>query len=162
LARSGTIILVITANCLFFLASQASAASCRNFAREAQAAFAKEVALLRGFEREAADRLKGLDSRPFSFMRDEARKATAVIADADRLKDEEALEKCRNATKPVRKICAGSAQMLVDILEKHVLLEKGPASAAPDYDKPQYATAMAECETLLGLKPLVTRIRGTE
>ena len=130
--------------------------SCRNFAREAQAAFAREVNQLRQYEREAADRLKGLDSRPFRFMRDEAIKATAVIADADKLKGEAALEKCPNATKPIRKICAGSAQLLVAILDKHV------ASATPEYDKPQYATAMAECETLLGLQPLTTRIRGNE
>jgi ABC-type transporter Mla subunit MlaD len=138
------------------LAFDASAVSCRNFAREAQAAFAKEVNQLRQYEREAADRLKGFDSRPFRFMRDEAIKATAIIADADKLKDEESLENCRNATKPIRKICVGSAQLLVAILDKHV------ATATPDYDKPQYAAAMAECETLLGLKPLATRIRGNE
>jgi len=140
---------------MILLVSDASAVSCRNFVREAQA-FAKEVSQLRQFEREAADRLKGLDSRPFRFMRDEAVKVTAVIADADKLKDEESLARCANATKPIRKICAGSAQLLVAILDKHV------ASAAPDYDKPQYASAMAECETLLGLKPLTTRIRGNE
>jgi len=124
--------------------------------REAQAAFAKEVILLRRYELEAADRLKGLDSRPFAFLRDEAKKATAVIADLDKLKAEEALERCPNPTQSIRKICAGSAQLLVAIIEKHV------ASTAPDYDKPQYASAMAECETLLGLKPLATRIRATE
>ena len=124
--------------------------------REAQAAFAKEVNQLRQYEREAADRLKGLDSRPFRHMRDEAKKALAVIADADKLKDEGALEKCPNATQPIRKICAGSAQLLVDILDKHV------ASAKPDYDAPQYASAMAQCESLLGLQPLATRIRRNE
>jgi hypothetical protein len=142
--------------CTVLLAPNASAASCRDFVREAQIAFAKEVILLRRYELEAADRLKGLDSRPFGFMRDEAKKAAALIADPDRLKDEATLERCPNATKPIRKICAGSAQLLVDILEKHV------ASAKPDYDKPQYAGAMAECETLLGLKPLETRIRASE
>jgi hypothetical protein len=141
--------------CLALLVSDASAASCQNFAREAQVAFAKEVILLRRHELEAADRLKGLDSRPFSHMRDEARKATATIADPEKLKGEEALH-CPTAVKPIRKICATSAQLLLDILEKHV------ASATPDYDKAQYASAMAECETLLGLKPLTTRIRGTE
>jgi hypothetical protein len=151
-----TILLAISISCGSTLACGASAPSCRNFAREAQAAFAKEVMALRQFEREAADRLKGLDSRPFRFMRDEAVKATAVIADADRLKDEALLEKCANATRPIRRICAGSAQLLVAILDKHV------ANAAPDYDKPQYAAAMAECETLLGLKPLTSRIRGNE
>ena len=147
--------LAISIVCWLLLVSDASAVSCRNFAREAQAAFAKEVNQLRQYEREAADRLKGLDSRPYRFMRDEAAKALAVIADAAALKDEEAL-RCPTAIKPIRKICAGSAQLLVDILDKHV------ASATPDYDKPQYASAMAECETLLGLKPLTTRIRGNE
>jgi hypothetical protein len=141
--------------CFVSLASDASPLSCRNFVREAQAAFAKEVIQLRRYELEAADRLKGLDSRPYRFMRDEATKALAVIADTERLKDEEAL-RCPTAVKPIRKICAGSAQLLVTILDKHV------ASATPDYDKPQYASAMAECEGLLGLKPLTTRIRGNE
>ena len=134
----------------------ASAASCRNFVREAQVAFAREVILLRRYELEAADRLKGLDSRPFAYMRDEAKKVAATIADESKLKDEETLARCPIPTKPIRKICAGSAQMLVDILEKHV------ASATPDYDKPQYAAAMAECEALMGLKPLATRIRANE
>jgi hypothetical protein len=138
------------------MAPVASAASCRDYVREAQVAFAKEVILLRRYELEAADRLKGLDSRPFSFMRDEAKKAAASIADPAKLKAEEALERCARPTKPIRKICAGSAQLLVDILEKHVASEK------PDYDKPQYATAMAACETLIRLKPLETRLRGKE
>lgn len=152
--RSTTFIFSTT--CFALLAADANAASCRDFVREAQVAFAREVILLRRYELEAADRLKGLDSRPFAYMRDEAKKAAATIADAGKLKDEEALARCTNPTKPIRKICTGSAQMLVEILEKHV------ASAAPDYDKPRYATAMAECETLMGLKPLATRIRANE
>lgn len=150
------ITLILSTACFAFLVAEASAASCKNFVREAQAAFAKDVVLLRRYEQEAADRLKGLDSRPFAYMRDEAKKTATIIADESKLKDEEALARCATPTKPIRKICAGSAQMLVDILEKHV------ASATPDYDKPQYATAMAECETLMGLKPLATRIRANE
>jgi hypothetical protein len=46
--------------------------------------------------------------------------------------------------------------LLVEVLEKHV------ASTRPDYDKPQLATAIAECEKLMDLKPLRTVIRGTE
>jgi hypothetical protein len=154
--RLRTILVVGSAACTIIFVSRANAASCQDYVRAAQKAFAKEVILLRRYELEAADRLKGLDSRPFSFMRDEARKAAATIADPARLKDEEALERCPTPVKPIRKICAGSAQLLVDILEKHVASEK------PDYDKPQYATAMAECETLIRLKPLETRIRGNE
>jgi len=36
------------------------------------------------------------------------------------------------------------------------------ATTRPDYDKPQYAAAIAECEKLMDLKPLKTVIRGTE
>jgi len=72
------------------------------------------------------------------------------------LADEEDLKRCRNATTPIRAICAGSAQLLVDVLEKHV------TSPKPDYDKPQYAEAIIECEKLMGLKPLKSVIRGTE
>lgn len=149
------IVFAISISCGSSLAFEASALSCRNFVREAQTAFAKEVIQLRRYELEAADRLKGLDSRPYRFMHEEATKALAVVADAAALKDEEAL-RCPTAIRPIRKICAGSAQLLVDVLAKHV------ASAAPQYDKPQYASAMAECETLLGLKPLTTRIRGND
>ena len=108
-------------------AQSASAASCRNFVHEAQVSIGTPVILLRRYELEAADRLKGLDTRPFEYMRDEARKATSVIADPDRLKDEETLHRCRNATRPIRKICAGAAQALVDILDRHV------ANPKPDY-----------------------------
>jgi len=155
-ARLQTFAVAAAAVCMMFLSPRANAASCRDYTREAQKAFAKEVVLLRRYEMEAADRLKGLDSRPFGFMRDEAKKAHATIADPAKLKDEEALERCRTPTKAIRKICAGSAQLLLDILEKHVASEKA------DYDKSQYASAMAECETLLGLKPLATRLRGNE
>ncbi len=72
------------------------------------------------------------------------------------LKDEEELARCRNRTTPIRKICAGAAQLLVDILDKHVV------GAKPDYDKPQYAQAMAACEKQMDLKPLKSAIRGTD
>jgi hypothetical protein len=134
----------------------ASAQSCRWFGREAQAAIGKPVALLQRLEHEASDRLKGLDSRPFEFLRDEARKTTAIVADPAALKLEEGLARCRNATQPIRKLCAGAAQLLVDILDKHV------AGPKPDYDKPQYAAAIAECEKLMDLKPLKSAIRGTD
>ena len=80
----------------------------------------------------------------------------AIIADPVALADEEDLKRCRNPTTPIRAICAGSAQLLVDVLEKHL------ATTRPDYDKPQYAAAIAECEKLMDLKPLKTVIRGTE
>jgi hypothetical protein len=137
------------------LASDAKAADCRWFGRDAQKAIKSHVAALQRLEFEASDRIKGLDSRPFDFLRGEARKTTAIIADPVALKDEEELERCRNRTTPIRKICAAAAQALLEILDKHVANEK------PDYDKPQYAAAMANCETLMDLKPLQSAIRGT-
>jgi hypothetical protein len=142
--------------CYCFLIQNASAASCRWFARDAQAAIGTHVAALQRIEHEASDRLKGLDSRPFDFLLGEARKTTAIIADPAALKDEEELARCRNATRPIRKICAGAAQALVDILDKHV------ASAKPEYDKPPYAATMAACEQAMGSKPLKSLIRGND
>jgi hypothetical protein len=130
--------------------------SCRWFAREVKAAIGNHVAALRRYEQEAADRLKGLDSRPFDFLLGEARRTTAIIAEPAALKDEEDLARCRNATKPIRKICADAAQRLVDILERHV------ATAQPDYDRAQYGTLIGNCEKLIELKPVKSAIRGTE
>ena len=148
--------LVVAVSCCFFMIQDANAASCRWFARDAQAAIGPHVAALQRIEHEASDRLKGLDSRPFDFLLGEARKRTAIIADPAALKDEEDLERCRNATRPIRKICAGAAQALVDILDKHV------ASAKPEYDKPPYAATMAACEQAMGSKPLKSLIRGND
>jgi hypothetical protein len=100
--------------------------------------------------------LKGLDSRPFETLRDEARKTAAIIGSAKALADEEDLKRCRNDTRPIRKICADAAQKLVEALAKHV------AAPKPDYDKAAYADAMAECEKLMELKPLTSAIRGNE
>jgi hypothetical protein len=144
-----------TIYCTIFLASDASAADCKWFGRDAQKAIKGHVAALQRLEFEASDRLKGLDSRPFDFLRGEARRATTIIADPVALKDEEALERCRNRTSPIRKICAAAAQALLDILDKHVASEK------PDYDKSQYAAAMANCEKLMDLKPIQSAIRGS-
>ena len=148
--------IVIAICCHCFLIQNVSAASCRWFARDAQAAIGTHVAALQRIEHEASDRLKGLDSRPFDFLLGEARKTTAIIADPAALKDEEELARCRNATRPIRKICAGAAQALVDILDKHV------ASAKPEYDKPPYAATMAACEQAMGSKPLKSLIRGND
>jgi hypothetical protein len=121
-----------------------------------KAAIGSHVVALQRTEQEAADRLKGLDSRPHDFLLGEARKTTAIIADAAALKDEEDLARCRNATRPIRKLCAEAAQRLVEILDRYV------ATAKPDYDRAQYGSLMGECEKLMELKPLKSAIRGTE
>ena len=148
--------LLLSVLCLAYLNQNANAASCRWFGKEAQSAVQHHVAALQRHEHEASDRLKGLDSRPFEFLRDEAKKITAIIGEPKALADEEDLKRCRNATQPIRQICADAAQLFVEIIEKHV------ADSKPDYDKPRYATAMAECEKLMDLKPLKSAIRGAD
>ena len=147
---------VLAAACCLFLSQDANAASCRHFARDARAAIGVQVASLQRLEHEASDRLKGLDSRPFDFLAGEARKLAASIADPALLKDEEGLQRCRNRTWPVRKICADAAQMLVEVLDKHV------ASRTPDYDKAQYAAAMQACEQQMARPPLKSSLRGND
>ena len=148
--------LALSAVCWFFLTQWASAADCRWFGRDAQKAIKTHVAALQRLEHEASDRLKGLDTRPFPILADEAKKIATVIADPVALEDEKGLERCRNATKPIRRICADAAQAFVSILDKHRTAEKA------EYDKPQYATAIEACEKLMDLKPLKSAIRGTD
>jgi hypothetical protein len=150
------IVSVVTMACCSLFALEARAASCPNFVRDAKQAIGKPVAALLRLEHEMSDRIKGLDSRPFEYLRDEVKKTADVISDPAALKREEEATECRNATRPIRKICADATALLVAIIEKHV------AAAKPDYDKPQYAAAIAECEKLLGLKPLKTLIRGND
>jgi hypothetical protein len=146
--------LALSALCWGFLMPSANAADCRWFGRNAQTAIKTHVAALQRFEFEASDRLKGLDTRPFKVLADEARKTTAIVVDPAAIKDEEDLKRCRNATWPIRKICADAAQALVAVLDKHVASEK------PEYDKTAYGTAMEACEKHMDLKPLKSLIRG--
>jgi hypothetical protein len=152
----GKKIVFFTIGCGIFLVSETNAQDCRNFRKTARVAIGSHVAALQRLEHEASDRVKGLDSRPFEFLRDEARRLTAIVADPETLRREEELEKCRNRTVPIRNLCAGAARQLVAILEQHV------AGPKPEYDKPQYAAAMTACETLMDLKPLKSGIRGTD
>ena len=133
-----------------------NAQSCRGFLEAARGAIGRHVEAMRRYEHEASDRLKGLDSRPFDFLLGEARKTSEVIANPAALKLEENLKSCRNWTAPVRQICAGAAQALVEVLEKYV------ADPKADYDRPGFAKAVAECERLMDLKPLKSAIRGTD
>jgi hypothetical protein len=155
LSRGTKNVVLITA-CWVLLAQDGNAQDCKGLVKSARAGIGQHVEAMRRYEHEASDRLKGLDSRPFEFLLAEARKTAAVIADPAALELEKSLERCRNGTAPVRKICAGAAQALVDVLEKHV------ADPKPDYDRPGFAGAVAACERLMDLKPLASAIRGTE
>lgn len=148
--------LVLSASCLVFLTFYATAQSCRNFGSKACAAIGSHVAALQRTEHEASDRLRGLDSRPFDHSCRRSAQGDGDLANPAALKLEEQLKRCRNWTTPIRKICAGAAQMLADVLEKHV------ANVKPNYDRPQYVAAMEACEKPMGLKPPKSAIRGNE
>jgi hypothetical protein len=146
--------LALSVLCWGFLIPSAKAADCRWFGRNAQTAIKTHVAALQRIEFEASDRLKGLDTRPFPILRDEAKKTTAIVADPAAIEDEKGLERCRNRTWPIRKTCADAAQALAEILDKHVAAEKA------EYDRSAYAALMEACEKHMDLKPLKSLIRG--
>jgi hypothetical protein len=134
-------------------AYEAQAASCRNYGAEVRAAIKGHVETLRNLEREAVDRLAGLDSRPFDYLLGEARRVTALINDPSALALEKDLERCRNWVPRIRGQCGGTAQAFVDILTD-IAAPKAVLSPKPDY-----ASAMAHCERAMGLVPLKTRLR---
>lgn len=132
------------------------AASCRWYGKEIQASIKKHVEALRRIEHEAADRIVGLDTRPYDFLLKEARAATDLIADKFGLEEEDALKRCRNYIAPVRSTCAGAAQTLV------ALIEEQAAGAATKVTKEKYAQAMPQCERWMGLTPLKTAFRSID
>src|SRR5262249_20284425 len=138
------------------LAVDVEAASCGSYPQEIRAAIKKHVETLRALEREAADRLKGLDTRPFDYLAQQARAATDLIADKNGLKDEEQLSQCPGAIAPVRRICAQAARALLESLEQQG--KSGASKAA----KQTYAEAMPQCERGMGLAPLTTVLRSAD
>ena len=134
----------------------AAAPSCRGYPQEIRASIKKHVEALRAVEHEAADRLKGLDTRPFEYLADRARVASDVIADKNALAVEERLGQCPNPIAPVRRLCAAAAQALVELLEQQ---GAGPGVKA---SKQVYAEAMPQCERWMELAPLNTVFRSTD
>jgi hypothetical protein len=111
------------------------------------------VETLRRLEREAADRLVGLDTRPFEWLLEQARAQHAHLADVFMLKLEEEMRRCRNFIRPVRHECAGASEALVRVIEELV------AGAAGDETKMGYGVAMPRCERAVGFVPLTTTLR---
>ena len=67
------------------LATPAAAAGCRDYGQTVVAALKPSVEALRKIEREAADRMVGLDTRPYDYLVGQARAALAVIANWSRV-----------------------------------------------------------------------------
>jgi multidrug resistance efflux pump len=113
-----------------------------------------QVELLRRFEREAADRLVGLDTRPYEWLLAQARAAEAVIAvPAQLAAEQDALARCGNRIRTVRRDCAMAAGTLVRVLDELVMGE------ATSEAKVAYAQAMPLCERSAGLTPINTTLR---
>ena len=130
--------------------------SCRGYPESAKRLIKSRVEALRLVEREAADRLRGLDTRTFTYLAAEARKAADLIGDAQALKDEDRLNQCRNAVPPVRHICRNAALSLASVLDEQ------EAGAATKDTRQAFADAMPRCERLMGLPPLNTAWRSID
>jgi hypothetical protein len=125
----------------------AEAAPCRNYPAVAARAIKARVEALRLVEREAADRLIGLDTRPFPFLSGQARAVADAIGEAGALQDEDGLDRCPEAVPHVRRVCATAARALAGAIEEQA------AGAAGTISKQIYAQAMAICEGFIGLGP---------
>jgi hypothetical protein len=133
-----------------------SDSSCRRHHPPAVLAEIKtRVEAMRRIEREAADRLTGLDTRPYQWLLDQARAAEAAIAvPALVAAEEEALKRCRISIKPLRRDCAIGAAALVRVIGELV------AGDATNEAKMALAQTMPPCERVAGLKPLDTALRA--
>jgi hypothetical protein len=131
-------------------------ASCRGYPESVRSAIKVQIEALRMLEREAADRLLGLDTRTFPFLAAEVRKTVDAIADGRTLKLEDELRRCRNWVQPVGRICRNAADALA------ILLDAQEARAATRELKQAYAASIERCERLVRLAPLKTTIRTSD
>ena len=147
------------------------AASCRGYPQGVRAAIKKQVEALRSLEREAADRLKGFDTRPFGYLLDRARAAAGVIGDKDALAAEAGLSRCPQPIFPLRQVCTEAAHALVSLIEQQAdgpaTPQAGQAEAkqgdAKQADARQaYSRAMPQCERWMDFAPLVTVFRASD
>ncbi len=113
---------------------------------------------MRKIELETSDRIRGLDSRPYEWLLEQARAAEKTVAVPALLKAEDALfERCRNAVKPVRRGCAAAAAALVEVID-----ELATAGRARRESRQVYLQTMPLCERWLGLTPQPSALRTVE
>ena len=105
-------------------------------------------------EREAADRVSGLDSRPWPYLAGQARAAAGLLGEARALQDEDGLDRCPDPVPHVRRVCASAALALAFALEEQA------AGGVTPISKQIYTQAMAICEGFMGLAPLRTAWRA--
>jgi hypothetical protein len=131
------------------------------------------VDALRSVERETADRLVGLDTRPYDWLVEQARKAQSEIAVPALMEAEKSLDRCRNYIRPLRAYCAGAGLALIRVIEEIIAAEakkvdpkddkkddakndgKNPGNEA----RKAFAETVPYCERALSLTPLDTTLR---
>jgi hypothetical protein len=134
--------------------ARAQGYSCRGYPpATVTAQISARVEALRRLEREAADRIVGLDTRPYDWLLEQAKAAEAAIAVPALLAAEAVLHACRNFIQPIRNKCAIGAGGLVRVLSE---LLTGDATAEA---KMAYAQSMPPCERMLNIKPIDTALR---
>jgi len=141
---------------LLSVSAAGAAAPCRNYPQLAARAIKARVEAVRLIEREAADRLIGLDTRPFAYLVGQARAGADAIGEVRALEEEDGLDRCPEPVPHVRRVCATAARALAGALE-----EQG-AGVAGTISKQIYAQAMAVCEGLVGFTPLRTTWRTSD
>jgi hypothetical protein len=149
--------------------SAAQLYECRGYPSRAVVGEIKlRVETLRRTEREAADRLIGLDTRPYEWLLDQARKAQSEIAVPALLEAEEQLKRCRNYIRPVRAGCGAAASALVRVIEEIMVDEadkdetKGDKKATGSEARKAFGEIMPHCEREVSLTPLDTTLRHFE
>jgi hypothetical protein len=147
---------IVALGAVLALPLEAEAAPCRGYPESVRSAIKNRIESLRMIEREAADRLLGLDTRTYAFLAGGARKLGDVIASPKTLKDEDDLKRCPVAVPPVRRTCRSAAEGLTALLDAQ---ETGAVTADL---KQTYAESMGQCEGFMGLQPLKTTIRTTD
>jgi hypothetical protein len=132
---------------------------CRRYPpSDVTASLKAQAEAMRKIELEAADRIRGLDTRPYEWLLEQARAAEKAISVPALLKAEDALlERCRNAVKPVRRGCAAGAAALVEVVSEFAAAGQGRKES-----RQVYLQTMPLCERWLGLAPLQTALRSVE
>ena len=145
------------------LALSATAAAqtydCRRYPpSDVTASLKAQAEAMRKIEVEAADRIRGLDTRPYDWLLEQARATEKAISVAAPLKAEDALfERCRNAVRPVRRGCAAASAALVEVID-----ELATAGKARRESRQVYLQTMPLCERWLGLTPQESALRTVE
>ena len=134
----------------------AQTVSCRNYPEAVRSKLKPAVAALRLVEREAVDRIIGLDTRPYPYLAAQAQGLAEVLADAKVLAAEQELNQCRNHVLPVRTLCREAALALARLIEEQA------TRAASDASKRNYTQNIGQCERSMNLPPLKTAFRAAD